>query len=233
MIHFIARQELFKIKFVRRFLYSTQQSNFQAFLENCTDEAEKLELQRAIAPRFDALNHGKLLSTENSFHEHILQIDAANVNGLIRKLAAEITSLIARLKTPQVFFFTAQKCSWFEQTNSYKSVRRITQDLFQITGDMNYSEAFQVDLNSLERFLKIAFWIGRCNASMPPIYFHPQHEPLIFQICQYGNVHLWSGKMKKRVELNYFLRDTRFCPISHETERFSANGQIAGRKMIV
>jgi len=235
MVHFIERKELLKIKLVREFLYSTQQGNYQALQQSGFGQTQQAELEAALALRFDALTHTKHSPppAQPIFHEHILQIDAGNVNGLIRKLPAEILAMLKRFHTTQVFFFTEEKCSWFEQTNSYTSVRRAIRDLVQITGNKNFKEALQVDLPSLERLLKIAFWIGRCNASMPPIYFHPQHEHLIFHICKYGNLHLWSGKTRNKAELTHIFRQTRFHPVSREAERFGQNGRITGRKLLV
>lgn len=115
--------------------------------------------------------------------------------------------------------------------NKYPPLQKAFKKFESITGNINYHDAIEVDLDSLFDLVDIAFWVERCDASGPEyIFFHDTVGRLSFNICKHGNVHLLEYEKEtlseEMLQLHgWHVMDDRCY------DKFTTDGRIKGRRL--
>ncbi len=115
--------------------------------------------------------------------------------------------------------------------NKYPQLQKAFRKLESITGNINYHDAIEADLDSLFDLVDIAFWIGRCDAAGPEyIFFHDTADRISFNICKHGNVHLLE--YEKETLPGELLQLYGWQVMDDQCyEKFTADGKIKGRRL--
>ena len=180
---------------------------------------------------FDFLNEETI---EYDFKTKIIGIDPICIDTFTNELSIKLVALLQSYGIEELIFLSHLKFNvfgWREKGSS--PLEKAHQHLEKIVGSSFYDEALLIPIAQLHKIVNIAFWLTRCDPSIPEyLLFFDTNEHLHFFICKYGNVHFTELSEKH-------LDEEEFCELGfslitgQEWDYFSENGNIQGRKIEV
>lgn len=223
MIYKIDRKDIFKLKFAS-YIISTYQKTYR---ETDADVDEVNNYINEICD-FKEINS----DFDGKFVESIIfNYNLNNIEDYLRIFPEKFKLLLSSVGIDSVYFLFYFNWNWFAQNNDYMPVKYALNELEQITETDEYNGAFLVDLNSIEDFTKIVFWLNRCNASLPDIIFISEDKCFSGNICKYGNIHIDFYSNEVRNQILERAVKLGFEIVNQELEMFSKNGAIEGRQI--
>ena len=169
------------------------------------------------------------------FKSCILTIPAKTFKGNIKELGIEIVKLTKALHADNLIFLGDSETPWLYQTNDYKPVQEAQQYLIGNNIGKRFNGAIQVDIAELSLFIKHLSWLVRCNAALPYINFIDPGQNIVGNICQYGNLHIFTLNQGADNLLNSFINKSKFLIGNNNscTWRFGKTNAIRGRRTVV
>lgn len=231
MITLLERDFLKNYKFTSYVIGSLQKSYAQGFLNDAETDAERNEIQSFINDKYDFIKFYSSHYDEDFVCNRILHIDVNNIERYLEVFTERFEALLKNVGVEKVIVVLNAKCDWFYQKNNYKPVKEAMLQLRKIVGGKHYYGGFEVDTNFLRHMIKIIFWIGRCNASLPYIHIISEENKTSFMICKYGNLHAECYSLEMDKKISEISKKLEFEIIEKE-EEFLKNG-LEGRKIIV
>ncbi len=165
---------------------------------------------------------------------YTLTLSSKTINVHVRKLSKELVDLIQLLRFDCLIFLGDYKTPWLYQDNNYKPVERAIEYLKEKKVGRRFNGGFEVNLADLYEFSIHLFWLSRCNASLPLIYFMDKKQNILGSVCKYGNVHLETFNKKTDKIFQSVLNNTGFSILDGKCyELFSKTGAIKGRRIVI
>lgn len=167
-----------------------------------------------------------------SIYHKIIGFEHSDIDTFTTKLTEKLKEL---LQTINVFDFTIIahfKIDFFgNRDNPFKPLKNAYKKLEKIVGAKTFTEAFEIDINSLPDFIEILFWTTRCDPSVAEyIFFFDKDEQIQFHLCKYGNLHLTEYNNEQLTQDK--LKELGWTMIKgQEFDNFTENGKIEGRKL--
>jgi hypothetical protein len=228
MIQRINRETIFKNNSsIASELYEFQKAFFnlekvdyrEAIDETCVEYLEHLDLKNYQTQLLK--KYYKIISFEHS-----------DLKTFTKVLGEKLALLLYSHEINNIFVYAHLKMNFFGNLkNDYKPLKEAYKALNDITGNLDYNEGFETNLDDLPSLIDIAFWIERCDPSGPEyIFFNDIENRLSFFLCKDGNVHIIEyGKeifnSETLAEQNWFNITGR-C-----NDKFTEDGAIEGRKL--
>ena len=121
----------------------------------------------------------------------------------------------------ELYVLVDMKIDFFNSSfNKYKPLVNALNKLNKIISNNHYDEAFIINRNCISEFIGIIFWLSRCDPKMGGIIFFDKMEKCYFNICKYGNIHLFEISKNNITEEK--LKEMGFkIIIGKETDNFS------------
>jgi len=224
MIELISRQSVFdNYKTLTSEIVEIQKSMFDSdpLFEDDDDGKWYAEMHDAInIPHHDIKKYYSIVS-----------FDHTNINTFTIALTEKLQALLIKLNVRDLIVIAHLKLSFVgNPNNTYLPFQKAINKFKEITKDLEYEEAFKINLIDLPTFIEIIFWIERCDARSPEfIYFSDANESISFYLCKHGGIHIIeyakeiiSDELIKSLNM-YFVND-------HCEEKFSLNSKIDGRR---
>jgi len=197
----------------------------------------KLKRKECLAkyPKFPRANyyHNKFYYPDSAAN-YLLTIDSTSADNHIKTLSFEIIKLLDHLKIGELIFLGDTSSGWLSQDNDFKKVKEVYAYFEANKTRRTFNGGLIVNKGELPEFLKHLFWLGRCNASFPSVYFMDNEQNFVANICKYGSLHLsWLNPVTEG-SINTFLSQNKFLiQITGCFEPFSRIGRIKGRRAII
>lgn len=166
---------------------------------------------------------------------YILYANAKSAKGLAKNLATQTKLLIAGLGYERLLFLGDTKIPWLYQENDYKPVQHALDYLKANKVGKHFNGALDINIKQLSEFCRHLFWLVRCNASLPYIYFSDPGFNLMMSFCKYGNLHLCTLNELTDARFNEVLKETQFY-ISEDGQcynQFSKTNRINHRRIVI
>lgn len=227
MVKLIERQEALLNPNLRREV-STLQNDFYT---DWIGSAETDEQRQAVEEQFDARAPQERSpdSTTTIFYH-----PSVNLEEYPQKLATSLKTALQSLGTANVYCVAHVRVPLFGNLdNAYAPLKKAYRGLKTITKSMEYREGFRVDLDSLEEFIPILFWIARCDASAPEyMLINPENDLFVGFLCKYGNLHITFQDSQLAKEVTKELVKAGLAEWQeNEYDRFSKDSGIKGRTL--
>ncbi|TWI81633.1 hypothetical protein IQ13_2651 [Lacibacter cauensis] len=162
----------------------------------------------------------------------IIGLDHTDINSYTTVLSNKLKELFQAIGADEVYILSHLKLDLFgNRDNQFKPLAKAYEKLEAITGQTSYKEAFHININQLQQFIDIIFWLIRCDPAVPEyIFFFAGNEKLELFLCKYGNIHLTEiGNVQLTKEV---LAAMGWQVIDGpEYDRFSNDGAIEGRQI--
>lgn len=178
---------------------------------------------------FDCVNDA---ATDYKTHHNIIGIEHADINSYTTVLSNKLKKLFQAIGEDEVYILSHLKLDLFgNRNNQFKPLAKAYKKLEAITGQTSYKEAFHININQLQQFIDIIFWLIRCDPGVPEyIFFFAANEKLEMFLCKYGNIHLTeigNAQLTKEqlTAMGWQVID------GPEYDRFSNDGAIEGRQI--
>jgi hypothetical protein len=160
----------------------------------------------------------------------IISFDHTDITTFTTVLSEKLTSLLIKLNVSDLIVIAGMKLGFVGNPDSkYPPFQKAIQKFNEITKDLEYDEAFKINLIDLPTFIEIIFWIERCDARAPEfIYISDASEQIAFYLCKSGGIHIieyankiLSDDLIKSLEMYHV---NGYCE-----EKFSSSSKIEGR----
>lgn len=161
----------------------------------------------------------------------VVSFDHSDIDTFTIALSEKLYKLLTKLNVSELIIIAHMKQSFIgNPSNKYLPFQKAIKKFKDITKDLEYEEAFKINLIDLPILIEIAFWIERCDARGPEfIYFSDANETIAFYLCKSGGIHIIEyGKEIVFGELIESL-DMQFVN-GHCEEKFSEGSKIEGRQ---
>jgi hypothetical protein len=168
-----------------------------------------------------------------TYSGYVLTLSSKSVRGHIKLLVSELIKIVSDLGYEQLIFLGDSDIPWLRQSNAYKPAKEALQFLVENKIGKRFNGALEVDKTYLAIFLKHLYWLSRCNAVLPYIYFVDPGQNILGTICQYGNLHITIDNKKTDMFFKNIVGKSRFEFLTDRVcyERFSKGGVIKGRQI--
>jgi len=115
-----------------------------------------------------------------------------DLNVLITSLAEELTKLLTHIQTTDLVLISHLDMDFFgNRTNQYAPLVAAYQKLEAITSADSYKGTIEFGIDELATFVKMLFWITRCDPSSPEVLLlFDTQQRFAMTICKHGNIHL-------------------------------------------
>jgi len=172
----IDRKEIFENYDKIRFLISGIQNLL--FDENYSIEEE-----------FDAL---KFETIHFSNEEIVLRVESNDINSYSKKLSEKLKLLFGLMKTEKIIIISSLKIDLFVGLyNRYHKVKKAYSILSKYIPEKKYIEAIELNINEIDDFVDIFFWLVRCVGNFPEyVWWFDENQKYCFSFCNRGNIHL-------------------------------------------
>lgn len=169
------------------------------------------------------------------FKNYVLTLSSKTLISHGKNLGKEIIDFTKYFEFEKLIFLGDTNQYWLKQYNPYSQVKESYNYLLKNKINLRFNGGIEAKISDLNLFINRLFWLIRCNAAFPNVYFMDEKQTFLLHICKYGNVHLdvLDKKMYKQFESflicsNFHVLDDSVC-----TESFSKYGSISGRKIIL
>lgn len=180
----------------------------------------------------EMFDHYKREEIEYSTFNKIIGLEHSDIKTYTSKLTEKLKELLHTINVNDFFIISHIKLDFFgNRDNNFKPLRKAYKKLEKIVGGKSFNEAFQIDIDSLQDFIEVLFWITRCDPSVAEyIFLFDINEQIQFHLCKYGNLHLTEYNNEqltedKLKELGWTIFEGR------EFDQFTESGKIEGRKI--
>ncbi|MFY7838826.1 MAG: hypothetical protein ACOVP7_01070 [Lacibacter sp.] len=203
-----------------------QQSFFDEELLQEYKEDDKEQLYREM---FDCVNDSV---TDYETHNSIIGLEHTDISSFTTAVSEKLKELFQTIGTDEVYILSHLKLDLFgNRDNQFKSLVQAYEKLEAITGQTSYKEAFHINMNQLQEFIDIIFWLIRCDPSVPEyIFLFSKNEKLELFMCRYGNVHLTEIGPQQLTGERLTAMGWQVIE-GPEYDRFSDDSAIKGRQL--
>ncbi len=163
-------------------------------------------------------------------HNKIIRLNHSDINTFTNRLTEKLIELFTLIDVRDFIIISHLKTDFFgNRKNNFKPLTDAYAKLEKIVGNNNYKESFTIDIDNLSDFIKILFWIIRCDPGTAEyIFLFDKKEQLQINLCKYGNIHL--AEFNKEQLTEEMLNKLNWQIIQGlEFDNFSTNGKIEGR----
>jgi hypothetical protein len=165
----------------------------------------------------------------------VLLLYSKSAKGHAKGLASEIVALLQDLNRRSLVFCCDRARPWRRQESDYPPVREALLYLKQNKISKTFDGALEVDAAEQATFIKHLFWLVRCHAALPTIYFMDFDQRFVGTICQHGGLHISTLSTAAESALQAALPLSRFVESSVEKchSTFTKTAKIAHRQTVV
>ena len=172
---------------------------------------------------------------------YILTLPSKSFKGHIKLLGEELTSLMIKFGCDKLIFLGDLEIAWLYRVNYFKQFpdARHAKEGFQYLIDnkigKRFNGALEIDTAQLAGFIKHLAWLVRTNAVLSYVHFIDPGENFFGDICQYGNLHLYTFSLKADKQLKKLIAKSKFEYVKDGNcyNKFSKTGAIKGRRMLL
>ncbi len=170
---------------------------------------------------------------------YVLTLPSKSFKGHIKLLGEELTSLIMKYGCDKLLFLGDLDIAWLHRVNYFKQLpddRHATEG-FQYLRDnkigKRFNGALEVDAGQLGGFIKHLAWLVRTNGILSYVHFIDPGQNFIGDICQYGNLHVYTFNEKADKQLKEIIEGSKFDYVKDLNcyNKFSKTGAIKERRM--
>jgi hypothetical protein len=165
----------------------------------------------------------------------IFTVQSQTARGHISVLSKAVQAIASKLSYKHIIFMGDTKTPYLYQENNYKPVKMSIMTLSGKGIAKKFNGAIRCDQYDLKEILKCIFWINRCNAASPDIYFTDEQQNSLWHICKYGNLHIEILDEGTEKKIQNAIAKTALQPFDEEHcySSFDKGGSIKGRQTIV
>lgn len=176
----------------------------------------------------DAIN---ISTNDVKKHYSVISFDHSDINTFTNVLSEKLIKLLTKLNVSDLIVISHMKTNFIgNPNNKYQPFQKAIKKFKDITQNLEYEEAFKINLTDLPTLIEIAFWIERCDARAPEyIYFSDVNEKLAFNVCKSGGIHIIEYNQEIIFDELIESLDMHFVN-GHCEEKFSVDSKIEGRK---
>lgn len=169
------------------------------------DLFEKTGEKEMYLQQFDMMGMPKL---EIKIFEKVLGFkQKENINDFTKQLSQKLFELLTELKVEELFLLTPKKYDLFEDNFKHlPEIKKHYESLSKLIGRNTYDEAFQIELNQLDDFVEVFFWLAR-SGRVEYVSFFDMEERLVFEICKRGNIHFTEFEKEQLKDCDSFSKD--------------------------
>jgi hypothetical protein len=227
MTHLLSRQDIYQSKkIITSEIIKMQQSFFdEELLQSYKDDNE----EHLYWEMFDTVTAKPI---EYSSHHKTLGLNHTDLQTYPQHLAKQLHQLLSFAGIHELMIISHLKLDFFgNRENTYEPLIKSYSQLEKITGSNTYKEAFHFNLQSLEEWIEILFWISRCDPSVSDyIFLFDSSEKIQFFICKYGNIHFTTFNDEQFTDT--VLTELGWTVIEgEEFDQFTTDGAISGRQI--
>ena len=160
-----------------------------------------------------------------------ISFDHSDINTFTNVLSDKLIKLLTKLDVSDLIIISHKKLNFIgNPNNKYNPFQKAIKKFKDVTQNLQYDEAFRVNLVDLPTLIEIAFWIERCDAGAPEyIYFSDVNEKLAFYICKLGGIHLIQ--YNQEIVFDELVESLGMHFVNQNCEeKFSADSKIEGRR---
>lgn len=150
-----------------------------------TDEISQEEIE-LYDQRRDVIDLDE--NTAQFYSTFALCTDTDNMTDIPAKLSANLKQLMQDLNQKQAIFILEFNTPWDFQHNDFPKVKIALSYLYSLGMSKDFSGGFIVETDDIETFFSHIFWLIRCNAGMPDLYFSGENIPIIISCDRFGNL---------------------------------------------
>lgn len=169
------------------------------------------------------------LEPVKTFNE-VIGIDENNIDIFPSLLANELAALFNILGIEELIVISHYRMNFFGNLkNKFAPLKKAYRQLHNITENYDYRGTFDFTLSDLPVMINIAFWLERCDPSVPEyIFFTDKYDRITFYLCKHGKVHFMttSNIINDKLLANSNLKTFDDC-----WDDFSTSGKIKGRRL--
>jgi len=226
MTHLLSRQEIYQSKkIIASEIIKIQQSFFdEELLQSYKDDNE----EHLYWEMFDTVT---AKPEDYLSHHKILGLNYSDLHTYPQHLSQQLHKLFSFAGINELIILSHLKLDFFgNRENGYDPLIKSYNQLEKITGSNTYKEAFRFNLESLEEWTEILFWISRCDPSVSDyIFLFDPAEKIQFFICKYGNIHFTEHN--EEFFTGSVLTKLGWTIIEgQEFDNFTTDGAIQGRQ---
>lgn len=227
MTHLRSRQEIYQSKkIIASEIIKMQQSFFdEELLQSYKDNNE----EHLYWEMFDTVT---VKPTDYLSYHKILGLNYTDLYTYTQHLSQQLHKLLSFAGITELIILSHLKLDFFgNRENGYDPLIKSYNQLEKITGSNTYKEAFCINLESLEEWTEILFWISRCDPSVSDyIFLFDTDEKIQFFICKYGNIHFTELK-EEQLTANVLAELGWTIIEGQEFDNFTTVGSISGRQI--
>ncbi|MES1197949.1 MAG: hypothetical protein ABUL41_01575 [Chitinophagaceae bacterium] len=144
------------------------------------------------------------------FSSYTFTLQSKSLRGHVKNLSFELVHFILDLGYDELIFLGDSATAWLYQDNDYKPAKEALRYLKNQKIGKRFNGALIINDSDLQEFCKNLFWLTRCNASFPDIYFTDKKQNILGNICKYGSLHFYTlnrktdNAVKKNHTSNFF-----------------------------
>ncbi len=169
--------------------------------------------------------------------QYVLTLQSKTARGHSKNLSAALQVLMQKMQVEKFIFLGDITTPWLFRQNEfdYKPVAEAFAYLKNNKISSKFNGGLMVNTNNIATFMQHLFWLVRCNGIVQQVYAVDENQHMLFNICQYGNIHFYVMNEASDTEFNAILPSTRLnflqAPSCYET--FNQPGRIKGRTIVV
>ena len=170
-----------------------------------------------------------------TFAAYTLTLQSKSFRGHAKLLGEEISNLTSGLAADYLIFLGDMNIPWLKRSHDFKPANEALQYLVDNKVGKRFKGGLQVDIVELPLFIKHLAWLVRSNAVLPYVHFTDPGQTIIGNLCQYGNLHVYTMDEKPDEQFKQIVATTKFENVLDGNcyNKFSKSGKIEGRRIIV
>jgi hypothetical protein len=165
----------------------------------------------------------------------ILLLHSKSAKGHAKLLSSEMMALLRPFHATPFIFCLDVACPWLRFASDYLPVQQALAYLKHNKVPKTFDGALMADEAAQPLFFSHLFWLVRCHAALPIIYFMDVEQRFWGTICQYGNLHISTLSDAAENDLQGALSNSKFVETDtkgcHST--FTKSSKIAHRQIVV
>jgi hypothetical protein len=169
------------------------------------------------------------------YQTRILTISSKSAKAHAQNLSKELDRLLNLIGIENILFLGEYRSAWRYHDNPYPPVQDALGYLVQNKVTKKFDGALDVSKNEWSSFFKHLFWLVRCNAALPTIYFVDNQQTMLGSMCQYGNLHLSTLNAEAGNRFLQAIDKTSFIELIGQKcfPSFSKSIKIANRQTLI
>jgi len=163
----------------------------------------------------------------------IVELNCDNFEVFANRIGKELSRLFELLGSKEIYVVADGKTPYLGQDNEFAPVLKAQQHLIELGISKNYFGGLSVSLSKIDAVFSNLFWVVRCNASAPYIFFAAKNSKIVGALCKYGNIHFEIYGKSSAQKLIAAVAKSKFSFVQDGicTESFSGRGAILGREL--